>query len=54
MTYTQDVDVKITKNIQRIDCKLCKSFIIIVENNKIVNIDDKFDDCVDNSWIKVF
>ncbi|XP_057322047.1 soluble lamin-associated protein of 75 kDa-like [Microplitis mediator] len=52
-TCTQDVDVKLIKNIQRIDCKLCKNFITIVENNKVVNIDDKFDDCVDNSWIKV-
>ncbi|XP_044576530.1 soluble lamin-associated protein of 75 kDa-like [Cotesia glomerata] len=57
-TLTQDwVDINklnnINDKIQRIDCKLCKNFIAIINDNKVVNIDEKFNGCTENSWKKV-
>lgn len=44
--------LNIQGNIRRIDCKVCKNFIAITENETIINIDEIIDNS-QNGWKKV-
>lgn len=43
----------IEADLSRLDCTICESFIAVVENGLIFNIDNRFDDVIENGWKKV-
>ncbi|XP_015124130.1 uncharacterized protein LOC107046124 [Diachasma alloeum] len=45
-------EFRIEGNIRRIDCTVCKTFIGIIENNKMINLDEIVDRSVDG-WKQV-